>query len=92
MIRDLLGLRAWHAVCAEDAVEPGNGAVFSVAGREVLLLRAADGYHAMDNICPHAAAPIGAATFDGDTVTCRRHFMRFDARTGVCPDAPSWST
>ena len=60
-------------------------------GREILLLRTEDGFHALDNTCPHASAPIGAATFDGETVTCRRHFMRFDVRTGVCPDAPSWS-
>jgi nitrite reductase/ring-hydroxylating ferredoxin subunit len=41
---------------------------------------------------PHAPASVGATTFDGETVTCRRHFMRFDVRTGVCPDAPSRST
>jgi nitrite reductase/ring-hydroxylating ferredoxin subunit len=56
-----------------------------------LLLRAEDCYHALNNTCPHAGAPIGASGFDGETVTCRNHFMRFDVRTGVCPDAPSWS-
>jgi 3-phenylpropionate/trans-cinnamate dioxygenase ferredoxin subunit len=92
MIRNLLGLHSWHPVCGEADLEPGTGAVFIVAGRDILLLRAEDGYHALDNTCPHAGSPIGAATFDGETVTCRHHFMRFDVRTGVCPDAPSWST
>jgi nitrite reductase/ring-hydroxylating ferredoxin subunit len=91
MIRDLLGLRTWHPVCAEDHLQPGAGAVFTVAGRDILLLRADDGYHALDNTCPHAGSPIGAGCFDGETVTCRHHYMRFDVRTGVCPDAPSWS-
>ncbi len=92
MIRYLFGHREWHFLCAEGDLAPGTGAVFPVAGREVLLLRDADGFHALDNTCPHAGAPIGAACFDGETVTCRRHFMRFDIRTGICPDAPSWST
>jgi nitrite reductase/ring-hydroxylating ferredoxin subunit len=92
VIRNLFGLRTWHRLCDEADVAPGSGAVFTVAGREILLLRTEDGFHALDNTCPHASAPIGAATFDGETVTCRRHFMRFDVRTGVCPDAPSWST
>jgi 3-phenylpropionate/trans-cinnamate dioxygenase ferredoxin subunit len=91
VIRDLFGLRTWHPVCPEEHLEPGQGAVFTVAGRDVLLLRTEDGYHALDNTCPHAGSPIGAATFDGETVTCRRHFMRFDVRTGLCPDAPAWS-
>jgi 3-phenylpropionate/trans-cinnamate dioxygenase ferredoxin subunit len=91
VIRDLLHLREWHPLCREEELAPGGGAVYTVAGREVLLLRADDGYHALDNTCPHAGSPIGAATFDGETVTCRRHFMRFDVRTGLCPDAPSWS-
>jgi nitrite reductase/ring-hydroxylating ferredoxin subunit len=90
MIRQFFGHRNWHRVCAETDLEPGAGAVFKVAGRDVLLLRAEDGFYALDNTCPHAASPIGAATFDGETVTCRHHYMRFDIRTGVCPDAPSW--
>jgi nitrite reductase/ring-hydroxylating ferredoxin subunit len=91
MLRHLLGLRTWHRVCGEHELEPGTGAVFAVAGHRILLLRADDGYYALNNTCPHAGAPIGAADFDGETVTCRNHFMRFDVRTGVCPDAPSWS-
>ena len=92
MIRNLLGLREWYPVCAEGDLAPGSGGVYPIAGREVLLLCGEDGFHALDNTCPHASAPIGADSFDGETVTCRRHFMRFDVRTGVCPDAPSWST
>jgi nitrite reductase/ring-hydroxylating ferredoxin subunit len=91
MIRNLFGLRTWHRVCGEAELEPGKGAVYTVAGRQVLLVRADDGYHALNNTCPHAGAPIGASRFDGETVTCRNHLMRFDIRTGVCPDAPSWS-
>jgi len=92
MLRHLFGLRTWHRVCGEADLEPGTGAVFTVDGCQILLLRAGDGcYCALNNTCPHAGAPIGASCFDGETVTCRNHMMRFDARTGVCPDAPSWS-
>ena len=91
MIRNLFGRREWHRVCGEADLEPGTGAVFTVDGRSVLVVRAADGYYALNNTCPHAGAPIGASWFDGETVTCRNHMMRFDVRTGVCPDAPSWS-
>lgn len=90
MAQNLFGLRTWHRVCGEADLEPGTGAVFTVAGRDVLLLRTDDGFYALDNTCPHASSPIGASWFDGETVTCRHHFMRFDVRTGICPDAPSW--
>lgn len=91
MIRHFLGIRTWHRVCEEGELEPGTGAVFAVAGQRILLLRGEDGYYALNNTCPHAGAPIGASCFDGETVTCRNHMMRFDIRTGICPDAPSWS-
>jgi nitrite reductase/ring-hydroxylating ferredoxin subunit len=91
MLAHFFGRRTWHRVCDAAELEPGTGAVYTVGGREVLLLRSDDGFHALDNTCPHAGAPIGASWFDGETVTCRRHLMRFDVRTGICPDAPSWS-
>ena len=81
-------------VCAPGTagrLAPARAPCSRSPGATVLLLRADDGYHALDNTCPHAGAPIGASWFDGETVTCRNHMMRFDVRTGVCPDAPSWS-
>jgi len=50
MIRNLFGRREWHRICGEADLEPGTGAVFTVEGRSILLLRAADGYHALNNL------------------------------------------
>jgi nitrite reductase (NADH) small subunit/3-phenylpropionate/trans-cinnamate dioxygenase ferredoxin subunit len=56
----------------------------------VALFNVDGAFHAIDNSCPHAGAPIGVRRFDGRIVTCLYHGMRFDVTTGECPDATGW--
>lgn len=51
-------------------------------GRLVLLFRVAGEIHALDDACPHRGSSLAAGKFDGTTVTCRAHGLRFDVRTG----------
>jgi nitrite reductase (NADH) small subunit/3-phenylpropionate/trans-cinnamate dioxygenase ferredoxin subunit len=82
--------KQFHRVASVEDVPPGSGIVVRVEGREVALFNVDGAFHALDNSCPHAGAPIGVRRFDGRIVTCGYHGMRFDVTTGVCPDAPAW--
>ena len=40
----------------------------------------------IDNVCPHGGASLAGGDVDGDEVTCRWHFWRFDLKTGCCQE------
>jgi nitrite reductase/ring-hydroxylating ferredoxin subunit len=80
----------FHPAARVEEVPVGTGVVVRVGGRDVALFNVNGGFHAIDNTCPHAGAPIGARRFDGRVVTCPYHGMRFDVTTGDCPDAAGW--
>ena len=73
---------------AGEPPENGDGLVFTSPDGQASII-----VSGMLNIDDTLAAAFASREepFDGETVTCRRHFMRFDVRTGICPDAPSWS-
>ena len=45
-----------------------------------------DALHALENLCPHAGAPLSEGCLEGPIVTCTLHGWRFDVRTGFDPD------
>jgi nitrite reductase/ring-hydroxylating ferredoxin subunit len=59
---------------------PPNGAVtVDLLGREVLVMLLNGKPRVFANVCMHHGGPL---TLDGDTLTCRWHGARYDARTG----------
>jgi nitrite reductase (NADH) small subunit/3-phenylpropionate/trans-cinnamate dioxygenase ferredoxin subunit len=72
-------------------IAPGTGKVVRLGRDEIALFNVEGRFHAIDNTCPHAGAPIGVCRFDGRVATCGYHGMRFDVTTGDCPDASGWS-
>lgn len=78
-------------VAAVSEVPPGTGKVVRIGCEEIALFNVEGRFHAIDNTCPHAGAPIGVCRFDGRIATCGYHGMRFDVTTGLCPDASGWS-
>ena len=79
------------AVATLDEIPPGTGKVVRIGRDEIALFNVEGEFHAIDNTCPHAGAPIGVRRFDGRIATCGYHGMRFDVTTGECPDACGWS-
>lgn len=56
-------------------------------GEEILLCHAADGFHAIENRCPHAMVRLDGAALDGCILECPLHGGRLDVRDGS-PQGP----
>ena len=54
----------------------------SVGDLDILLAHTAFGIVAVDDRCPHMAAPLSLGRLDGCTVTCPLHNGRFDLESG----------
>ncbi|MEX1024511.1 MAG: Rieske 2Fe-2S domain-containing protein [Planctomycetota bacterium] len=51
---------------------------------EVLVVRDAEGWTAIDTLCPHAGGRFEEALVGGQLARCPLHDLRFDPRTGRC--------
>lgn len=67
-------------------IPAGEGRTFEVAGRLVAVFFDAEGYHAMDDLCPHMGASLGSGPFVDGVVTCPWHAWRFRACDGAWCD------
>jgi phenylpropionate dioxygenase-like ring-hydroxylating dioxygenase large terminal subunit len=81
-------LNCWYVAATSDEV--GRSLLARQAlGRRLLLFRTADGQPAaLDDRCPHRAAPLSMGTLDGDEVVCRYHGFTYTA-DGQCVRVPS---
>ena len=68
-----------------DALAPGSGRAFELEGQEIGLFRLEGSVHAIDNRCPHQAAPLSEGQLEGPIIACALHGWRFDVRTGGPP-------
>jgi len=66
----------------------GTGATFPVGDRLIALFHTDEGYHAIDDICPHMGASLGSGHLDGETVTCPWHAWHFRVCDGTWTDNP----
>jgi nitrite reductase/ring-hydroxylating ferredoxin subunit len=71
-----------HVVTTLDALPPGTGKAFNVAGRQVGLFNIEGRVYAIDDICPHAGASLADGALDGKIVSCPWHFAEFDVTCG----------
>ena len=76
-------------VIAEMKFAPGFPVM--VEGKWIALFRLDDGYTAIDNVCPHASAPLCDGTVLDGKVVCYLHLWEFDLRTGMCDVGEQWS-
>lgn len=69
---------------------PGTCALRQVAGRPVLVARAADGrLFALEGRCSHALLSLEGARLRGSAVMCPHHGARFDLATGRALGPPA---
>lgn len=67
------------------AVPPGRGATVKLkSGGELALFNVRGEFYAIENFCPHKAAPLADSRVYGYEVECNLHHWRFDVRTGEC--------
>lgn len=63
---------------------PENGKqLFTVNGKEILVITTGGRIYAVSNICPHAGGKLIKGRVDGDTITCMEHGLCFDLQNGA---------
>ncbi|MFI5365894.1 MAG: nitrite reductase small subunit NirD [Candidatus Binatia bacterium] len=68
-----------------DAIAPGQGRAFIVAGRTIAVFRQRDGrVFAIDNQCPHRGGPLAEGIVGNGTVICPLHSWKIDLSSGRC--------
>ncbi len=78
-----------------DDIPEGQGREFRVGERFVALFKHKGKVYAMEDVCPHAGAPLNNGPLYGGTVTCLWHGWKFNLQSGLCtnlPKAPPVST
>ena len=72
------------AVTTVDAMQPGTMKMAKVGERRVVVIRTANGFHALDNACPHQGYGLTTGSLDGELVTCQWHNWKFRVTDGTC--------
>jgi nitrite reductase/ring-hydroxylating ferredoxin subunit len=72
-------------LCAlDEAPAPGKGKHFDAPdGPGIALFNTGDGFHAIEDNCPHMDAPLNDGIVTRGVVTCMWHGWQFDLKTGV---------
>jgi nitrite reductase (NADH) small subunit len=79
-------------VAKVGAIPEGEGQSFQIGDRLVAVFLQNGRYFAIDDLCPHMGASLGAGYLDDDgVVTCPWHAWRFCIRDGKWADNPRLS-
>ena len=75
-------------VAKVGSIAEGQGATFKVQDKLVAVFLVDGEYHAINDLCPHMGASLGAGEVVGGVVTCPWHAWRFRVCDGVWCDNP----
>lgn len=70
------------------SIQEGRGKTCLVAGRLVAVFLSDGQYYAIDDLCPHMGASLGAGEVHEGVVTCPWHAWRFSVCDGTWRDNP----
>ncbi len=76
-------------VAKTDDLEPGQGMLVEVEGKEIALFNCDGNYYAIDNECTHVGGPLCEGEIEGDVVICPWHGAEFSIKTGEVQCAPA---
>ncbi len=79
----------FHFVATTDQIAPGASAAFVIAGHALLICHTRDGFHAVEDRCSHAAAPLAGGRLRGPRIICPLHGASFDVRDGRATGKPA---
>jgi NAD(P)H-dependent nitrite reductase small subunit len=72
-----------------DDIPVGQNHCLEFDDIQVGLFRNADGFFAIDNICPHRGGPLNQGIVSDGHVTCPWHQWQFKLSDGVCRGIPN---
>ena len=75
-------------VAKVGAIPEGRGDTFVVGGRLVAVFNSGGQYFAIDDLCPHMGASLGAGDVENGVVSCPWHAWRFRINDGTWCDNP----
>lgn len=76
-------------VAKVGSIPDGQGATYTVGERLIAVFRRGDEYFAIDDLCPHMGASLGAGHVDEEqVVACPWHAWRFSVVDGTWRDNP----
>jgi nitrite reductase (NADH) small subunit len=75
-------------VARVGSILEGRGGTFCVNKRLVAVFRTRDDYYAIDDLCPHMGASLGAGEVQDGVVSCPWHAWRFSICDGTWRDNP----
>ncbi|MBI1899503.1 MAG: Rieske 2Fe-2S domain-containing protein [Planctomycetia bacterium] len=78
-------------VAKVGSIPEGRGATFAVGNRLVAVFNVGGTYQAIDDLCPHMGASLGAGELVSGVVTCPWHAWRFSVSDGCWRDNPRLS-
>lgn len=76
-------------LCREKDLHPGEARHVKVGKSDIALVRVADEFYALSNICRHTYGPLAEGLVEGHYLVCPWHGWRYDVRDGSTdhPDA-----
>jgi nitrite reductase (NADH) small subunit/3-phenylpropionate/trans-cinnamate dioxygenase ferredoxin subunit len=80
---------AFVPVARTGELAAGTGKTCEAGGRLVAVFFDGQRYHAMDDLCPHMGASLGAGAIHDGEVVCPWHAWRFRASDGCWCDGPA---
>ena len=69
-------------------IREGSGETFQVGDRLVAVFNERGDYYAIDDVCPHMGASLGAGEVCDGVVACPWHAWRFCIHDGTWRDSP----
>jgi nitrite reductase (NADH) small subunit len=71
-----------------DEIPEGQGREFRVGDQFIAIFRVNGQFYALEDMCPHAGAPLNDGPLQNGTVTCLWHGWRFNLHDGACLNVP----
>src|SRR5262249_6423108 len=78
----------FQTVCRGRDLVGNEGKPVQVGTTLIAVFRTPDGYYAIDDVCPHMGASLGAGWVENGIVTCPWHAWRFRLKDGIWADNP----
>jgi 3-phenylpropionate/trans-cinnamate dioxygenase ferredoxin component len=70
------------AVGSVEELKDGDRLFVDIDGKPVVILKIAEQFYAIADVCSHDEGPVGEGEIEGFEIICPRHGARFDIRTG----------
>jgi nitrite reductase (NADH) small subunit/3-phenylpropionate/trans-cinnamate dioxygenase ferredoxin subunit len=78
----------YQTLCRVSDLAVGGSKVVEAGNKLVAVFHQADGFHAIDDVCPHMGASLGSGYVEDGIVTCPWHAWRFRLADGTWADCP----